>query len=286
MGASFLLCIQFRSMKEIPPRAWERYRIEPGETVHLERMPADATDLCAGKQDARKQLKHYRKRIDELAAVLAAENQRALLIVLQGMDASGKDGAVKRVFTGVNPQHCHVVSFKAPDREEREHDFLWRIYRALPADGQLGVFNRSQYEDVVACAGRGEMPHKEAVMRLRQIADVERAWVENGIFIRKIFLHISRDEQERRFQKRLDNPDKHWKVDASDFADRRHWPRFQRAYEQALRKTSTREAPWYVLSANHKWYRDVAVAGIVLGALKAMKLRLPRPRIDRRQLEL
>lgn len=273
-------------MKEIPLRAWERYRMEPGAAVRLSRLQADATDLCDGKQEARKQLKEYRQQIDELVAVLAAENQRALLIVLQGMDASGKDGAVKKVFTGVNPQHCRVVSFKPPDREEREHDFLWRIYRALPVDGEIGVFNRSQYEDVVACAGRGEIPHKEAAMRLRQIADVERAWVENGIAIRKIFLHISRAEQTRRFQKRLDNPDKHWKVDASDFADRKHWPRFQRAYEEALRRTSTGEAPWYVLPADHKWYRDVAVAGIVLGALKAMKPRLPRPRVDLKGLEL
>lgn len=270
----------------IPLKAWERYRVHPGATLRLARMQADATDLCAGKKDARKQLKHYRTQIDELTAVLAAGNQRALLIVLQGMDASGKDGAVKKVFTGVNPQHCHVVSFKAPDREEREHDFLWRIYRALPVDGQVGIFNRSHYEDVVACAGRGEIPHKQAAMRLRQIADVERAWVENGIAIRKIFLHISRGEQTRRFQKRLDNPDKHWKVDASDFADRKHWPRFQRAYEEALRKTSTREAPWYVIPADHKWYRDVAVAGIVLGALRAMKPQLPRPRIERTQFEL
>lgn len=242
-------------------------------------METEATDLCADKKRARKQLKHYRKQIDNLAAVLAAENSRALLIVLQGMDASGKDGAVKRVFTGVNPQHCHVVSFKAPDREEREHDFLWRIYRALPVDGQLGVFNRSHYEDVVACAGRGELPRKGAAMRLRQIADVERAWVENGIAIRKIFLHISRTEQARRFQKRLDNPEKHWKIDESDFEDRQHWPRFQRAYEDALRKTSTREAPWYVIPADYKWYRDVAVAGIVLGALQAMRPQLPRPQI-------
>jgi PPK2 family polyphosphate:nucleotide phosphotransferase len=264
----------------IPLRAWERYRLNPGAQIRLARTQADATDLCDNKKEAHALLKQYRKQIDELLAELAAENKRALLVVLQGMDASGKDGAVKKVFTGVNPQHCHVVSFKPPDREEWEHDYLWRIYRALPSDGELGIFNRSQYEDVVARQGRGEIPRKEAHMRLRQIADVERVWAENGIAIRKIFLHISRAEQTGRFQKRLDNPGKHWKVDTSDFADRKHWPRFQNAYEEALPRTTTREAPWYILPADHKWYRDVAVAGIVLGALKAMKPRLPGPGLD------
>lgn len=264
----------------VPLRAWERYRLHPDGKVHLRRMSADATDFCDDKQQARKILKHYREEIDEFTAKLAAENQRALLVVLQGMDASGKDGAVKKVFTGVNPQHCQVVSFKPPDREEREHDYLWRIFRALPEDGRIGVFNRSHYEDVVARQGRGEIPRKDALMRLRQIADVERAWVENGITIRKIFLHISRAEQARRFQKRLDNPAKHWKVDESDFDDRQHWPRFQRAYDEALARTTTREAPWYVLPADHKWYRDVAIAGIVLAALKQMNPRLPHPKLD------
>lgn len=265
-------------------RAWERYRLHPDIKPHLSRMPADAIDLCEDKEHARKILKQYREQINELAAILAAENQRALLVVLQGMDASGKDGAVKKVFTGVNPQHCQVVSFKPPDREECEHDYLWRIFRALPEDGKIGIFNRSHYEDVVARQGRGEIPRKEAAMRLRQIADVERAWVENGITIRKIFLHVSRDEQARRFQKRLDNPEKHWKVDESDFDDRQRWPRFQHAYEEALARTTTREAPWYILPADHKWYRDVAIAGIVLAALKAMSPHQPRPKLDVRKL--
>ncbi|MFP5237328.1 MAG: PPK2 family polyphosphate kinase [Acidobacteriota bacterium] len=265
-------------------RAWERYRVHAGDKPRLGRMRADATDLCEEKKAARKVLKQYCEQINELAAVLAAENQRALLVVLQGMDASGKDGAVKKVFTGVNPQHCQVVSFKPPDREEREHDYLWRIFRALPEDGRIGVFNRSHYEDVVARQGRREIPHSEAVMRLRQIADVERAWVENGISVRKIFLHISRGEQASRFQKRLDNPAKHWKVDESDFEDRKHWPRFQHAYEEALARTTTREAPWYIVPADHKWYRDAAIAGIVLAALKQMKPRLPDPKLDVKKL--
>jgi PPK2 family polyphosphate:nucleotide phosphotransferase len=262
------------------PENWESYRVPPGTPIHLGRISTGATRFCGHKKQARAQLKRYRKEIDRLAAILAAENRRALLLVLQGMDASGKDGAVKNVFTGVNPQHCHVVSFKPPDREEKEHDFLWRIVRALPARGQIGIFNRSQYEDVVTLEARGEIPRREATMRLRQIADAERAWAENGITIRKVFLHIGRSEQTRRFKARLKNPEKHWKVEASDFSDRKLWPRFHSIYEHLLSRTSASHAPWYVLPADRKWYRDLAVAGIVLAALEAMNPMLPKPRLD------
>ena len=265
---------------------WEKYRVHTGRKVHLAHLAADATDYCPDKESGRRTLKDYRKQINELAAALAAENERALLVILQGMDASGKDGAVKKVFTGVNPQHCKVTSFKAPDREELEHDYLWRVYRAMPANGELGVFNRSQYEDVIARVARGGIPHSEGRMRLRQIADVERAWTENGLVIRKFFLHISREEQTARFRKRLDNPDKHWKVERSDFQDRKRWPEFQRIYEEVLARTSTGATPWYVIPADHKWYRDVAIAGIVLAALKAMKPRIPRPKLDMRRYKL
>lgn len=259
---------------------WESYRVTPGRQVRLARIAADATELCADKKAGRAVLKQYRDRINELVEALAAENKRTLLVVLQGMDAAGKDGAVKKVFTGVNPQHCRVTSFKEPDREELEHDYLWRVYRALPANGELGVFNRSHYEDVIARQARGDIPRKEGLMRLRQIADLERTWIENGMVIRKFFFHVSREKQTRRFQKRLDNPKKHWKVEKSDFEDRKLWPTFQRVYEETLSRTSTHEAPWYIIPADHKWYRDVAVAAVVLGALKKMRPRVPRPKLD------
>ena len=270
----------------IPLDRWEKYRVHRGSKVRLSHLPADATDFYADKASARRALKDYRNEINELAAALAAENERALLVILQGMDASGKDGTVKKVFTGVNPQHCKVVSFKAPDREELEHDYLWRVYRALPANGELGVFNRSHYEDVIARVARGDIPRKEGRMRLRQIADVERGWTENGLVLRKFFLHMSRGEQTDRFRKRLDNPDKHWKVERSDFKDRKLWPEFESIYEEVLSRTSTAAAPWYVIPADHKWYRDVAVAGIVLGALREMKPRIPRPRLDMSRYKL
>ncbi len=265
---------------------WESYRVSPGTKARLGTIPSDATDFCEDKTSARKELKYLRKQINALAETLAIENQRSLLIILQGMDASGKDGAVKKVFTGVNPQHCRVFSFKEPDREECEHDYLWRICRALPAKGELGVFNRSQYEDVVTVRARGVIPRREAHMRLRQITDLERAWTENGIVIRKLFLHISREEQTRRFKARLDTPEKRWKVQESDFADRKLWPEFQSAYEEILSRTSTLVAPWYILPADHKWYRDVAVAGIVLATLKKMRPRIPIPSLELKRFKL
>jgi PPK2 family polyphosphate:nucleotide phosphotransferase len=267
-------------------RHWETYRVPPGETIHLARFPADSTEFSADKESAREELKSHRKQINDLAEALAAENKRSMLVILQGMDASGKDGAVKKVFTGVNPQSCKVTAFKAPDREELDHDYLWRVYRSLPANGELGVFNRSQYEDVIARQARGDIPRSEGLMRLRQIADVERAWAENGMVIRKFFLHISRSEQTDRFRKRLDKPEKHWKVERSDFEDRKRWPRFVRAYEEVLSRTSTDEAPWYIIPADHKWYRDLAIAGVVLAALKAMKPHVPMPRLDMSKFKL
>ncbi|HEY2859901.1 MAG TPA: PPK2 family polyphosphate kinase [Terracidiphilus sp.] len=264
----------------IDPGVWESYRVAQGEKVQLARISADKTDFCEGKRAARSLLRDYRKQIDDLTATLAAENKHTLLVILQGMDASGKDGAVKKVFTGVNPQHCRITSFKEPDREEQEHDYMWRVYRALPAVGQLGVFNRSHYEDVIARQARGDIGRKEGATRLEQIVAVESMWAENGMTIRKFFLHISQREQTERFKKRLANRKKHWKVEKSDFDDRKLWPRFQRVYEEVLSRTSTKQAPWYVVPADNKWYRDAVVAGAVLGALKEMRPRLPMPKLD------
>ncbi|HEY1986361.1 MAG TPA: PPK2 family polyphosphate kinase [Terracidiphilus sp.] len=265
---------------------WESYVVKQGAKVRLGAVPALGTEFCDDKKAARAQLKKYRKEIDELLAILAEEEKRSLLVILQGMDASGKDGAVRKVFTGVNPAYCKVVSFKEPDREELAHDYLWRVYRALPAMGELGVFNRSQYEDVLARQARGDISHKEGRQRLRQIADIERTWSQNGTVLRKFFLHISCDEQTRRFEARLDTPEKHWKVQESDFKDRKLWPKFAAAYEEVLSRTSTPQAPWYIIPADRKWYRDVAIAGVVLAALRSMRPRIPKPKIDRKHLAI
>lgn len=265
---------------------WKQFLIKPGQTVRLAQFETDSTDFCDAKADAREQLKHYRKQIDAQLAVLAAEGKRSLLIILQGVDAAGKDGAVRKVFTGVNPQHCTVVSFKEPNREELAHDYLWRVYRALPAKGELGIFNRSQYEDVLVPQARSELSRKDAHARLRQIADIEQIWDENGITVRKLFLHISRKEQTSRFESRLKDPQKHWKVQKSDFDDRKRRTQFISVYEESLSRTSTRVAPWYIIPSDHKWYRDLVVAGIVLAALRMMDPHVPMPKLNGARLKL
>jgi PPK2 family polyphosphate:nucleotide phosphotransferase len=254
----------------------ETYRVVPGKQIHLAAIPTDAKGLYTGKKDARAELKNLKKQIGELVQRLGAESSRAVLVILQGVDAAGKDGAVRHVFSGMNPELCRVTAFREPDAEEQKHDYLWRIYRAMPEKGVLGVFNRSHYEDVLVLRARGKLSTQETKKRLRQIEDAERSWSENGITLRKFFLHISKREQAKRFQARLHNPDKHWKVEESDFEDRRRWPSFQRAYEEAIFHTAREPAPWYVVPADHKWYRDVVIADVLLDTLRSMDPKYPR----------
>jgi PPK2 family polyphosphate:nucleotide phosphotransferase len=266
--------------------AWDNYRVSRGAKVRLRQLPTADTSNCPDKVSARRLLKSRRDEIDTLAGTLAAEQSRSLLIVLQGMDASGKDGAVRKVFTGVNPQHCKVTSFREPSASEQLHDYLWRIHAALPAKGEIGIFNRSHYEDIVVPGARESHPLKLIHSRLDQVRDLERIWSENGMTIVKFFLHISPAEQKRRFEARLDNPDKHWKLQESDFSDRRRWRSFERVYQEALSRTSTTIAPWYIIPADHKWYRDLAIATIVRGTLARMRPRLPRPKLNRARMRL
>lgn len=267
-------------------RPWENYRVRPGAAVHLDKISTSSAHHCSDKLKAKAMLKEWVGQIDGLLETLAIEEKHSLLVILQGMDASGKDGAIRRVFTGVNPLHCRATSFKQPDAVEKSHDYLWRIYSVLPSKGQLAVFNRSQYEDVVVTGAREGHSQDLIRMRLREIADIERTWSENGTTICKFFLHISKKEQKRRLQARLDNPDKHWKLDESDFSDRRLWPRFQKIYEETLTRTSTEQAPWYIIPADHKWYRNLAIAAIVLSQLQQLKPRLPHLAIDRSRFHL
>lgn len=264
----------------IDPEVWQELLVKPGSSLLLGDLTTESDRHVGSKKKARDVLKHYRKEIEELLRVLAAEQQRSLLLILQGMDASGKDSTVRRVFTGVNPQNCRVVSFKEPTREDAEHNYLWRVTNAAPRRGELRIFNRSQYEDALPPHTPELRSSEQVQIRLRQIADLERFWAENGITIRKCFLHISRKEQTERFRSRMERADKQWKVKKSDFADRKLWPQYQAAYETALAATSTEQAPWYVIPADRKWYRDLAVAGIVLSALRAMDPKIPGPSVD------
>ncbi len=207
--------------------------------------------------------------------MLYAENKHKVLIVLQAMDTGGKDGTIRRVFEGVNPQGVKVASFKVPTAEELAHDFLWRIHKQTPANGEIVIFNRSHYEDVLVVRVHEYVTKKIWSKRYEQINAFEKTLVENGTTILKFFLHISKDEQKERLQARLDDPTKHWKFNIGDLDERKLWDDYQAAYEDVLNKTSTAEAPWYVVPANRKWYRDLVISTVLVEKLQGLKMKYP-----------
>lgn len=258
-------------------------RIKPGSRVHLDRRDTDAP---AGwtKERARERTEHILAELPDWQYKLYIENRRALLIILQAMDAGGKDGVIRRVMAVLNPQGCRVTSFKAPTAIELAHDFLWRVHAAVPARGEVGIFNRSHYEDVLIVRVKNLVPREVWSRRYEQINNFERMLAENDVTILKFFLHISKEEQRERLQERLDDPAKHWKVNPADLVERKRWDEYQRAYEVALEQCSTPWAPWYVVPADRKWFRDYAVATIIRDTFRAMDPQLPPPRADFHQI--
>jgi PPK2 family polyphosphate:nucleotide phosphotransferase len=240
-----------------------------------ERDTASVPGLDIDKRGAESAVEAAIERIDLMQQRLFAEGERALLIVLQGMDTSGKDGAIKKVFRGITPAAFDIAAFKMPSSSELEHDYLWRVHSQLPRRGHIGVFNRSHYEDVVAAHVRGGLPKAEVKRRYRHIAELERLAVDEGTTIVKCYLHLSKDEQRERLQARLDDPEKRWKFRMGDLEDRARWEAFADAYERAIAATSTAHAPWYVVPADRKWLRDVIVSELVASTLEAMDPKLP-----------
>ena len=256
----------------------DRWLVPYRSELDLNEVDPDATPDAPGDKDVtKKESEVLKDRLIELQERLWAENKRSLLLVLQAMDAGGKDGAIKKVFSGVNPQGCRVVSFKAPSPEELEHDFLWRIYKELPEQGEIGIFNRSHYEDAVVVRVRELVPKKVWEKRYPIINAFEYALTQAGTQVVKVFLHISKDEQAKRLQKRLDNPDKLWKFNQADLAERARWDVYMTAYRDAIVKTSRDDAPWYVIPADHKWYRDWALLTILVEHLEKMDPQWPEP---------
>ena len=257
-----------------------RYRVDPDSPISLaDHDPAD-TDDCDDPDEARAELAGLVERIADLQARLYAEEQRALLVVLQGIDAAGKDSTVAHVFRGTNPQGCRVYSFKEPSNEEAAHDFLWRYHQHTPAFGMIHVFNRSHYEDVLVVRVKGLVEEERWRSRYESINDFERMLVRERTTILKFFLHISKDAQLDRFRERLERADKHYKFSANDVRERRNWDAYQEAYEQAVCLTSTHEAPWYVVPSDHKWFRNLVVARTVAAALEELDPRWPEPEED------
>jgi PPK2 family polyphosphate:nucleotide phosphotransferase len=251
------------------------YRVPPGERVRLADHDPAATGPYGSKKDVEAPLARCRERIADVQARLYAEHRRGLLVVLQAMDTGGKDGTIKGVFRGVNPQGCVVWSFKVPTDEERAHDFLWRYHRRAPERGLITTFNRSHYEDVLVPRVKRLVDEDVWRPRYRVIRDFEHALALDGIAIVKFFLHISRAEQKRRLEARLANPSKCWKFSVGDIHDRALWDDYMAAYEDALTETSTDEAPWHVVPADRKWYRNLVVARTIASTLEAIDPRFP-----------
>ena len=252
------------------------YLVRPGTKVSLEdHDPRDKGELDGGKDEAKEELARLNTRLEELQELLYAEGRRRVLIVLQAMDAGGKDGTIRRVFDGVNPQGVRVASFKAPTSEELARDFLWRAHRQVPRDGEMVIFNRSHYEDVLVVRVRELAPREVVEQRYAQIADFERMLVESGTTIMKFFLHISREEQRERLQARVDDPAKHWKFNSGDLEERKLWDEYHRAFEIAMERTSTAEAPWWIIPSDRKWYRDLCVSRIVVETLESLGMKTP-----------
>ena len=266
-----------RAVVDDPPPEpdYPRYRAEPGKPLPLSEVDPDETEHYRRKKDVRKELEVQRRRIRDLQERLYAENERGLLVVLQAMDTGGKDGTIKHVFEGINPQGCRVSSFKAPNPEEANHDFLWRYHKSAPAKGRIGIFNRSHYEDVLVVRVKGIVPEDVWRERYGLINDFERGLARNGITVLKFYLHISRDEQKRRLEARLDDPDKRWKFSKNDIKERAFWDDYQAAFEDAINECSTGHAPWYVVPANKKWYRNLVVARTIADTLEAMDPKFP-----------
>ncbi len=258
----------------------ELFQIEPGSKVDLGKIDPDFTDKHADKASARKELDKHAKKLRELQYLLYAEGKRSLLICLQALDAAGKDGTINHVLGTMNPQGTRVHGFKVPSQEEAAHDFLWRIHRQTPAKGAVAIFNRSHYEDVLVVRVHKLVPKEVWSKRYDSINEFEKSLVENGTHIIKFFLHISPDEQLRRFKKRLDDPARHWKISETDYSEREFWSEYTKAYEDAIRETSTRHAPWYVIPANRKWFRNLAVSRIVVETLESLGMKFPEPAVN------
>ena len=249
--------------------------MRPGSKVKLESVPTKDKDDFANKDAAAADTEKHLEAIRDLQEHLYAEGKQSLLVIFQAMDAGGKDGAIRTIFSGVNPQGCSVTSFKVPSTLERSHDFLWRHHMACPARGMIGIHNRSHYETVLVERVHEIVPESVWSARYDRINDFERLLADEGTTILKFFLHISKSEQKGRLQARLDDPEKHWKFNMGDLAERKRWDEYQRAYEDALERCSTLHAPWYIVPSDQKWYRNNVVARVVAGALKKMDPKFP-----------
>jgi PPK2 family polyphosphate:nucleotide phosphotransferase len=258
----------------------EKYLVPPDAKINLANFDPSDTGKHASHDEAAPIIKKNVERMDKLQYLLYADGSQSLLIVLQGLDAAGKDGTIRHLFTGMNPQGTAVASFKQPSAEELAHDFLWRVHARTPAKGEVVVFNRSHYEDVLVVRVHNLVPPDVWSKRYDLINDFEKLLRKNGTRILKFFLHIGKEEQLARFKRRLDDPERQWKISESDYSERALWPKYIEAYEEALSRTSTDHAPWFIIPSDHKWYRNLVISEIVSDTMEKMGLKLPPTRVN------
>ena len=254
--------------------------IAPDECISLNDHPPEYTGTYEKKGQTKRRLKKLHKHLLKLQELLYAGNRHALLIILQGMDTCGKDGTTRKVMAGINVQGCDVVNFKVPSADELSRDFLWRAHKAAPPKGKIGIFNRSHYEDVLVVRVHDLVPEQVWTQRYQQINDFERMLVENGTVVLKFFLHISKDEQKERLESRISDPTKHWKITEADIRERAYWEDYMQAYEAVLQKCSTDWAPWHIIPANKKWYRNLVITECIVETLKKLDMKYPEPSAD------
>jgi len=256
----------------------KRYLVKSGGKINLSKIdPNDSFYFDGDKEEGKEELLKLNDRLEELQELLYAEHKHKILIVLQAMDAGGKDGTIRHVFEGVNPQGVKVASFKVPSSKELDHDYLWRIHKHTPGKGEIVIFNRSHYEDVLVVRVHEFVPKSVWSRRYQHIRDFEQILAEEGTTILKFFLHIDRDEQKERFQARLNTPHKQWKFSLGDLKERKHWDNYMEAFQDALSETSTKEAPWYIIPANRKWYRNLIISRIIIKTLDELNMSYPSP---------
>ena len=251
------------------------HRVSPQTAVHLAELPTRAGSFHDDRPQAEEEFKRLRDELAQLQNVLYAQGTDKLLIVLQAMDAGGKDSTIRKVFRGVNPQGVRVTSFKTPSKEELAHDFLWRIHKAVPAHGMIGIFNRSHYEDVLVARVDDLVAEETWRARYQQINEFEQLLTGSGTRILKFYLHISLDEQKERFQERLNIPEKNWKFSSGDLAKRKDWDKYMTAFEEVFLRCSPDTAPWYIIPADQKWYRNLAISRVIVGAIREMNPQYP-----------
>lgn len=259
---------------------YDKFRVKADTKVDLGKIDAGFRDRHESHEHALPEIETYRQKLRDLQYLMYAENKRSLLICLQGRDAAGKDGTINHVLGAMNPQGCSVTGFKVPSTEEAAHDFLWRYHKAAPGRGRIGIFNRSHYEEVLVQRVHNLVTREIWSKRYQHINDFEKSLAENGTHILKFYLHIDPQEQLARFRQRLEDPQRHWKISQGDYDERPFWDAYTEAFEAALGKCSTDYAPWFIIPANHKWFRNLAISKIVVETLEALDMQFPVPKVD------